>query len=102
VAVKMYILIKEGVPTGFALVAAAHASLAAYLRFQVAEEVREWVAGPFRKVACRVSGEEFEHAKAVSDRVVITEPALDGAEVALAFRPRRDWPEAFRHYRLCR
>ncbi len=33
----MYILIKEGVPTGFALVAAAHASLTAYLRFQDAE-----------------------------------------------------------------
>jgi hypothetical protein len=29
----MYILIKESVPPGFALVAAAHASLAAYLKF---------------------------------------------------------------------
>ncbi|QRK12518.1 hypothetical protein JQX13_22320 [Archangium violaceum] len=31
---KMYILIRESVPTGFAVLAAAHASLAAYLKFR--------------------------------------------------------------------
>ena len=44
-AMKMYILIKESVPIGFALVAAAHASLAAYLRFREAPETSEWL-GP--------------------------------------------------------
>ena len=40
---KMYILIKESVPVGFAMVAAAHASLAAYLKFQDASEVQDWL-----------------------------------------------------------
>ena len=30
---RMYILIRESVPVGFAVLAAAHASLAAYLKF---------------------------------------------------------------------
>jgi hypothetical protein len=42
-AVKMYILIKESVPLGFALVAAAHASLANQRR--VAAAGRSGVAG---------------------------------------------------------
>ena len=41
---KMYILIKDSVPLGYAIVAAAHASLAAYLKFQDCEEVRQWLA----------------------------------------------------------
>ncbi|VTU00204.1 unnamed protein product [Gemmataceae bacterium] len=31
---RMYILVREAVPAGFAVVAAAHASLAAYLAFR--------------------------------------------------------------------
>lgn len=99
---KMYILIKETVPTGFALVAAAHASLAAYLKFQDTSEVREWIAGPFYKTVCKVTDEEFEQAKSFPDHVVITESALDGVEVALAFRPREEWPKPFKFYRLYR
>jgi len=38
---KMYILIKESVPLGFALVASAHASLAAYLKFKDSEEMKK-------------------------------------------------------------
>ena len=53
---KMYILIKESVPIGFALVAAAHASLAAYLRFREAPETSEWLSGPFYKTVCKVNG----------------------------------------------
>jgi hypothetical protein len=99
---KMYILIKESVPAGLAVLAAAHASLAAYLQFQDAPEVAEWLAGPFYKVVCRVSDVEFEEAKEVEDHVVLTESALDGAEVAIAFGPREEWPKAFRFYRLYR
>jgi hypothetical protein len=99
---KMYILIKETVPVGFALVAAAHASLAAYLKFQDTPEVKEWLAGPFAKAVCKVTDEQFEQAKACPDHVVLTESALGGAEVALAFRPRDDWPKVFRFYRLYR
>jgi hypothetical protein len=96
----MYILIRDSIPTGFAVLAAAHASLAAYLRFQESPEVRAWIAGPFYKVVCRVSDDEFERAKEVADQVVLTESALGGKEVALAFRPREEWPKAFKYLPL--
>lgn len=96
----MYILVRESIPVGFAILAAAHASLACYLKFRDSPEVEEWLSGPFFKVVCRVSDEEFDQAKSIEDNVVLTESALDGAEVAVAFRPRTDWPKAFRFYRL--
>lgn len=43
---KMYILVKESIPMGPALVAAAHASLAAYLKFQNRPEIAK--NGPSR------------------------------------------------------
>jgi hypothetical protein len=51
-------------------------------------------------VICKVSDEEFGQAKAVEDRVVLTESGLGGAEVAIAFKPREEWPKGFRFYRL--
>lgn len=98
----MYILIKDELPAGFAVLAAAHASLAAYLKFKDDPEVVEWVSGTFYKVICRVNEQEFEKAKAFADHVVLTESALDNQEVALAFKPRAEWPKAFRFYRLYR
>ena len=99
---KMYILVKDHVPLGNAIVAVAHASLAAYLKHQDSPEVRQWLAGPFYKVVCKVSEGEFERAKSESDHVVITESALDNQEVALAFKPRQEWPKAFRYLRMYR
>lgn len=99
---KMYILIRESLEPGQAIVAAAHASLAAYLKFRDAPEIAEWLAGPFRKVVCRVTDEEFARAKRFADHVVLTESALGGTEVALAFRPRAEWDKAFQFYRLYR
>ena len=99
---KMYILIRESVPTGFAVLAAAHASLAAYLKFRDSPEVAQWLSGPFYKAVCKVTDEEFERAKAFEDHVVLTESALGGQEVAIAFKPRAEWPKAFRFYRLYR
>lgn len=98
----MYILIREAVPTGFAVLAAAHASLACYLKFQGAAEVTTWLSGPFYKAVCRVSDAEFERAKEVADHVVLTESALDGQEVAIAFKPREEWPKSFKFLRLYR
>ena len=98
----MYILVKDSIDLGFAIVAVAHASLGAYLQFKETAEVEEWLSGPFRKVICRVSEEEFEAAKRESDHVVITESALSGAEVALAFKPREEWPKSFKFLRLYR
>jgi peptidyl-tRNA hydrolase len=97
---KMYILIRESVPTGFAIVAAAHASLACYLKFIDTKEVSEWLSGPFYKAVCKVNDKEFENAKTFEDYVVLTESALNNQEVALAFRPREEWPKPFKFYRL--
>jgi peptidyl-tRNA hydrolase len=97
---KMYILIRDDVPLGLAMVAAAHASLACYLKFKDAPEVVEWLEGPFFKAVCKVNAREFENAKAVEDHVVLTESALDGREVAIAFKPRSEWPKMFRFFRL--
>lgn len=99
---KMYILVQESLPVGRAMVAAAHASLACYLKFRDAPEVAEWLAGPFQKVICKVSEDELARAKLVPDHVVLTESQLDGAEVALAFKPRDVWDKSFRFLRLYR
>ena len=99
---KMYILIRDSVPTGFAVLAAAHASLAAYLKYSDSAEVAAWLSGPFYKAVCKVSDAEFEKARETPDHVVITESALDGQEVALAFKPREEWPKPFRFFRLYR
>jgi len=97
---RMYILIRDSVPAGLAIVAAAHASLAAYLEFQGTPEVEEWLSGPFRKVVCAVSDAEFDDAKRCCGHTVLTESAMDGQEVAIAFKPRQEWPGRFRRYRL--
>ena len=96
----MYILIKDSLPEGIATLAAAHASLACYLKFQEDALMQEWVGGTFYKVICKVNDKEFEKAKAFDDHVVLTESALDHQEVAIAFKPREEWPKAFRFYRL--
>lgn len=98
----MYILVKDSIPTGFAVLGAAHASLAAYLKFKDEPAVAEWLSGPFYKTICKVTDAEFERAKAVDDHVVLTESALDGAEVAIAFCPRVEWPKMFRFFKLYR
>ena len=99
---KMYILIRESVPTGFALLAASHASLACYLKFKDSPEVGEWLSGPFYKAICSVNDQEFEKAKEFEDHVVLNESALNNQEVALAFKPREEWPKPFKFYRLYR
>jgi len=99
---KMYILIKDSVPVGYAILAAAHASLAACLKFRDRAEIQQWIAGPFRKAVCKVNDADFERAKAVSDHVVLTESALSDQEVAIAFMPREEWPKAFKFFALYR
>ncbi|MBM3464050.1 MAG: hypothetical protein FJX76_18295 [Armatimonadetes bacterium] len=99
---KMYILIRESVPLGHAVLAAARASLAAYLKFRDSDEVAQWLSGPFYKVVCKVTDEQFARAREVEDHVVLTESALDGAEVALAIKPREEWPKAFKFFKLYR
>jgi len=99
---KMYVVIKEDVPEGFAILASAHASLACYLKFQEDELVKEWISGPFYKVVCKVNEKEFAKLKEMEDNVVLTESALDGKEVAIAFKPREEFPKMFRFLKLWR
>ena len=95
-----FILIKESVPAGFAILAAAHASLAAYLKFKESPEVHQWLLGPFYKTVCKVNDKEFEKAKTFDDYVILTESSLDNKEVAIAFKPREKWPKPFKFYQL--
>lgn len=97
---KMYILVREDIPLGYAMVAVAHASLAAYLKFQHTSEVTEWLSGPFFKAVCKVNAKEFENAKLVDDHIVLTESALGNQEVAIAFKPREEWPKMFKFLKL--
>ncbi|MFZ5636868.1 MAG: peptidyl-tRNA hydrolase [Pseudomonadota bacterium] len=97
---KMYILVRDDIPLGFAMVAVAHASLAGYLAFRESPEVREWLSGPFFKAVCKVNAKEFENAKQVADHVLLTESALGHQEVAIAFKPREEWPKMFKYLRL--
>lgn len=99
---KMYILVRDDIPLGFAMVAVAHASLAGYLKFRDTPEVAEWLSGPFFKAICKVTSKEFENAKAVADHVVLTESALNDQEVAIVFKPRADWPRMFQFLKLYR
>ena len=99
---KMYILVRDDILLGFAMVAVAHASLAGYLRFKNEPKVQEWLSGPFFTAVCKVNDREFENAKQVVDHVVITESALNNQEVAIVFRPRQEWPKMFRFLKLYR
>ena len=98
----MALALRQAEAGGFAVLASAHASLAAYLAFKDTPEMTEWVSGVFYKVVCKVSDREFEAAKAHPRNVVLTESALGGQEVAIAFCPRQEWPKSFSFYRLYR
>ena len=114
-ALKMYILIKDTVDLGHAVLASAHASLGGYLSFTrdvgYSDEVKKstdiWSRESFRKVVCKVDNFGFEQAKlvAVNNKLayrVMTESALDNAEVALVFAPREVWPKFFKYLKLYR
>lgn len=96
----MYILIKEDLPIGNALVAAAHASLMCHLEHYNDLEYSEWVRKSFRKCICKVNDKEFEKAKEIPDNMVVTESSLDGQEVAIVLKPRKEWPKNVQYYRL--
>lgn len=51
---------------------------------------------------CKVTDDAFERAKEAPDNVVLTESALGGQEVAIAFKPRAEYPKAFRFFKLYR
>ncbi|WP_420379737.1 peptidyl-tRNA hydrolase [Gilvibacter sp.] len=97
---KMYILVKDSIPTGKAVVGVAHGSLACYLKYSNDDTLKEWLAGPFYKTVCLVSEKEFEKAKLEADHVVITESSLAYEETVLAFKPRQEYPKYFKYFPL--
>lgn len=117
-ASKMYILIKDNLSIGQAVLAAAHASLSGYLTFTqpldptkwsqdhiaamgiLTLETETWAKESFRKVVCKVTDAEFEKAKTydIPKRVMI-ESSL-GTEVAIVFAPREEWPKFFNFLKL--
>ncbi len=64
--------------------------------------MQDWVTNSFRKVSCKVSDEEFEAAKQhyPGDHLLVIESKLDQPEVALVFKPRRDWNPFFKTLKL--
>ena len=99
---RMYILVKSSLEPGMAACAAAHASLACYLKFKDTPAMRDWLDHSFKKVVCLVNESEFTGAKAFKDHVLMTESTLGDFETALAFCPRPDWPKPFKFYKLWR
>lgn len=100
---KMYILVREDVPLGIAMNAVGHASLKCYLEFKDHPDMQDWLKNSFKKVTCKVSDEEMGRAAlsvaiADGDYVEITESALDGESVAIAFRPQAEWPKCFKYF----
>lgn len=94
---RMYILVRKRVPPGIAAVNAAHAALVCYERWKNRDkETRCWFeSGKFYKVLVAVTDAEFKKAKRIPGHVVIREGRYHNAEIAMAFRPRRDWPKDF-------
>lgn len=96
---KMYVLVRKRVPVGIGTVNAAHAALATYLKFKNDPETKEWLKR-FYKVVVAVSDAQFQKAKRVPYHVTIREDRYHNAEVAMAFKPRRNWPKRFFEFPL--
>ena len=94
---KQHILIKNNIPLGLAVNAAAHAGLIGYLEFQELPETKEWLEKSFKKVTCSVTPTEFETLKThfVHSKIV-TESALGGEEVAIVLAPMDKVPKVLK------
>jgi len=98
---KMYILIRESVPLGYAINGAAHASIACFLKHANHRNMQRWLADSFKKVTCKVTDDELHLAMSEADNhVIITESVIGHETVAVAFCPRNEWPEVFSTFKL--
>jgi len=100
---KMYILVKESIPLGFAITAVAHAAAAAMKRWPDDSEFIEWNNTSFKKVICKVTDKELDNAVVSNndaDFIVMTESILNDEITAIVFKPRKEWPKAFKFFRL--
>ena len=97
----MYILVRDDIDLGHAILAAAHGSLGCFLDFRDDLQMQEWAKNSFRKVVCKVSPAEFEKAKTYPlPYRVMTESGLGGIETAIVFVPQEEWPPFFKSLKL--
>jgi len=99
-ALKIYILMKEDIDLGHAINGVGHGVLMLHKKFKNDPIYQDWLNNHFRKVTCKVSEVEFQQAKEFNNYITITEMAFDGAEIGLVFAPRKEWPKAFKYFRL--
>ena len=97
---KMYILVRSDIGSGHQTNCVAHAAATAILKWKDDDTFENWKKHSFRKVTCSVTRGQFEEAKQYSDNLIISEDILNDTEVAMAFKPREDWPEFFKKLRL--
>lgn len=96
---KMYILVRKRAPVGVAAVNAAHVAVMAFDKFKHDKDMKKWFnPGPFYKVLVAVTDKEWKAAKRVRDHILIREDMWGNREVAMAFKPRLNWPKAFREF----
>ena len=97
---KMYILVRESIPLGLAMTAAAHCATAAHQKFWGDPDYDWWLNNSFKKVVCKVTDEEFEHAKQFDKHIVMDENNYNDEETAIVFCPREKFPKDFWSYKL--
>lgn len=97
---RMYILVRDKAPKGHGVNAVAHASLMCYLEYQKDPDVIQWLAHSFRKITCIVTDEELNLAKKSGHYIEFRENTLDNMLLAVAFKPRKDFPCYFNGFKL--
>ena len=103
---KMYILARYSMAErdlGHTILSVAHAASAAARNWTGDKHYEDWANNSFRKVLCLVTVEQFKKAKLYfprSEFQVMTEMAMDGAEITMVFKPRTEWPTFFKFLRL--
>lgn len=93
---KMYILLKDSVPLGFAINSIGHGVLMAHFKWQKDEDYLIWLELSFKKVTCKVDLETFDKFKQFPDHVIVTESRLSNEEIALVFKPKNVFPVEFK------
>ena len=97
---RMYILVRQSTPRGWAVNGVGHVALMCYLKFKKHPDTKWWLKNSFRKVTCLVSDEEFKLAKRAGDYVVFKEDDLDDMPLTMAFKPRHKYPCYFNGFKL--
>ncbi len=70
---KMYIIVKQGIPDKLVPVITAHASLACYKKYESNDDMIKWINGIFKKVVCIATEIEFDKLKNEQNSILLTE-----------------------------